>query len=117
METLKLTRSSNYWLCLLTMTLLSAIMPLIAMAADQTIVVFDNYLSQDKISINVGDTIIWTNGGSVPKIIEADPARGGCSEPGGLHVVIEPGQSYSHTFTVPAPCNYTVRDITNSTTA
>jgi plastocyanin len=87
------------------------------MAADHTIVVFDNYLSLDKININVGDTIIWTNSGSVPKIIEGDAAQGGCSEPGGLHVIIEPGQSYSHTFTVPTPCNYTVKDLTNSISA
>jgi plastocyanin len=94
-----------------------AIFPLAAIAADHTVVVFDNYLSPDKININVGDTVIWTNGGTVPKMIETDSTQGSCSEPGGLHVVIEPGQSYSHTFTVPAPCHYTIRDLTNSTTA
>jgi len=80
------------------------------MAADQTIIVFDNYLSPDKISIHVGDTVVWTNGGSVPKIIEADTTQDGCTESNGLHVIIEPGQSYSHTFTEPKPCYYTVRD-------
>jgi plastocyanin len=110
MKTFELPKSARYFLCLLSITLPLAMTPFIAMAADQTITVFDNYLSPDKISINVGDTIVWTNGGSVPKIIEADATQGGCSEPGGLHVIIEPGQSYSHTFTVPTPCHYTVLD-------
>ena len=96
------------------MTLLLAMTQLSAMAADQTIMVFDNYLSPDKITINVGDTVIWTNSGSVPKIIESDPTRGGCSDPKDLNVILEPGQSYSHTFTVPTPCSYSIRDLMNS---
>ena len=87
--------------------------PFVAAAADHTIIVFDNYLTQDKIDIKVGDTVIWTNSGSVPKIIEADPSRGGCADPQDLRVIIEPGQSYSHTFTVPAPCSYIIRDLSN----
>jgi plastocyanin len=106
-----------YLNCLFIITVLSTMIPLAANAADQTVMVFDNYLSPDKITINVGDTVIWTNNGSVPKIIESDPTRGGCSDPEDLRVIIEPGQSYSHKFTVPAPCNYTIRDLTNSITA
>ena len=117
MKTRKLPKVSSCLLCLIIITLLLATAPLVATAADQTIVVFDNYLSPDKITINVGDTIIWTNSGSVPKIIEEDPTRGGCSEPGGLRMILEPGQSYSHTFTVPTPCYFTVRDLLNSTSA
>jgi plastocyanin len=117
MKIKKLQKPLYSMMCLFAIVLSLAIAPLIASAADHTIVVFDNYLSSDKININVGDTVIWTNSGTVPKMIEADTAQGGCSEPGGLHVVIEPGQSYSHTFTVPVPCNYTVKDLTNSISA
>ena len=96
--------------CLFTVVVLLTMQPLNAMAADHTIIVFDNYLAPDKINIHVGDTVIWTNSGSVPKIIEADATQGGCTESEALHVIIEPGQSYSHTFTEPKPCHYTVRD-------
>ena len=117
MKKLKFPTTLHNLLYLFIIMLSLILAPLAATAADQTVIVFDNYLSPDKITINVGDTVIWTNSGTVPKIIESDPTRGGCPEPQELRMIIEPGQSYSHTFTVPAPCNYIIRDLMNSISA
>jgi plastocyanin len=104
-------RRSYCLLSLLVAALLIVSLPFTAIAAEKTIIVFDDYISPDEIDINVGDTVVWTNGGRVPNIIEPDQAKGGCSEPGGLHAIIEPGQSYSFTFTAPMLCYYTVRHL------
>lgn len=68
-------------------------------AASQTVSVGDNFYSPRSVTINIGDTITWTNNGSADHSATAD---NGSFDTG----VFGPGGSRSHTFTQAGTFDY-----------
>jgi plastocyanin len=72
----------------------------------------------DHVTIRVGETITWVNAGTVPHTATGDPAQNpvATSHPEYVQLpdgaapwssdLLQPGQSYSHTFTTPGEYHY-----------
>ncbi len=52
----------------------------------------DDLFSPKTLSVNVGDTVVWTNSGAMAHTVTADNASF-------VSTTLQPGQTYSHTFT------------------
>ena len=67
-------------------------------AATQAVEIGDGFFGPSSLTVTVGDTVTWTNGDDSPHTVTAD----GAFDSGN----IEPGQSFSHTFTEPGTFTY-----------
>lgn len=65
--------------------------PAISLAATVNVAVGDDYFSPPSVTVQAGDTVVWTNGGSIPHTVTADD---GSFDSGTL----SPGRTYLHTF-------------------
>jgi len=59
----------------------------------------ENYYSPAALTISAGETVTWTNSGSEVHTVTADDYSWGTED-------LEPGQSYSYTFTTPGTYTY-----------
>lgn len=78
------------------------VLPLVLSAAQYNVAVADYSFTPRTAVINVGDTVTWTNSGSMMHTVTAD---NGSFDSGTL----APGQSFSHTFTTPGTYTYYCR--------
>jgi plastocyanin len=76
-----------------------ALVPSLALAATDPVSILDNSYAPQNITINPGDTVVWTNYGSLSHTIVAD---------GGSFVssAITPGVNFSYTFNIPGVYPY-----------
>jgi plastocyanin len=76
------------------------------------------HFDPDRVTIKVGQTVTWTNEGVVPHTTTCDPAANPVEKshpefiklPAGAETwnsgFLDPGKSFSHTFTVPGEYDY-----------
>jgi plastocyanin len=74
-------------------------LPLGRVFADQAVDVGENYYAPVNVTISVGETVTWTNSGVQGHTVTADDNSWGDDD-------LEPGQTYSHTFTAPGVYPY-----------
>lgn len=74
-------------------------LPALASAAQINIAVVDNRFSPKETTINLGDTVTWTNTGSHPHTVTADNGAFDSQ-------TVQPGQSFSFTFNNPGGFPY-----------
>jgi plastocyanin len=68
--------------------------------AAQSVDTGDYYFAPANVTISVGDTVTWANSGGEAHTVTSDDGSWGTDD-------LEPGQSYSHTFTRPGTYSYT----------
>lgn len=73
--------------------------PSLAAAAQVNIAIGDNYFNPNNPTIQVGDTVTWTNLGSMPHTVKADSGAFG-------DVTLQPGRTFSFTFNIPGVFPY-----------
>jgi len=73
--------------------------PLGAAIADSAVDTGENYYAPADLTINAGETVTWTNSGREVHTVTADDNSWGTED-------LEPGQSYSYTFTTPGTYPY-----------
>jgi plastocyanin len=71
-----------------------AIVPSLALAATDPVSILDNSYSPQNLTINPGDTVVWTNYGSLSHTVMADNG-------GFVSAAITPGVNFSYTFNSP----------------
>src|SRR5258705_392964 len=105
--------SSNFFLSILSIALLLVVTPLNAMAKTIHVSVKDEGFSPsgldagEMVTINVGDTVVWTLKSANSHNIEGGDFEGHtCSGEELSHTFIGFGEKYSHTFTAPVDCYY-----------
>ena len=79
--------------------LITLFVPSISFAAQFSITMGPNYFSYPTMTINTGDTVTWTNTDTNPHTITS----GNSQFDGGT---LQPGQTYSKTFTLPGTYHY-----------
>ncbi len=74
------------------------------------VVAIDNSFRPEQLVIQVGDEVLWENGGrNEHSILNVESADGGFESDGAWGIEVDdfqPGDTYSHVFTVPGTYRY-----------
>jgi LPXTG-motif cell wall-anchored protein len=79
-----------------------------ASAAQVSVSVGDNFYDPETVTINVGDTVVWTHNGQAPHTVTADngsfDSHPDC--PPDFNACMEAGDTFSHTFSTAGTVSY-----------